>query len=50
MTWACHHEISPEQILSEAVGNRRFMAALDAGCASAGCANAGCARSCRPHW
>ena len=32
------------------VGNGRFMAALDAGCASAGCANAGCARSCRPHW
>ena len=32
------------------VGNSRFMAALDAGCASAGCANAGCARSCRPHW
>ena len=28
------------------VGNRTFMAALDAGCASAGCANAGCAHSC----
>ena len=36
--------------MAGSVGNRTFMAALDAGCASAGCANAGCAHSWRPHW
>ena len=44
------HVISLAYSTEKHVGNRRFMAALDAGCASAGCANAACARSCRPHW